>query len=192
MAKKIPELNTSSMADISFLLLTFFLLTSSIDTDSGLLRKLPPLPTKDQENIKVKERNVLPILINAYDKLMVKGKIMEVKDLRKTVKEFFLNPYNDPNLPEKTEVNLPYIGKFMKSKGIISLKNDRGTSYEMYIKVSNEITAAINELRDELSMKVFNKHFKDLVDEKQIKAISDAYPMAISEAEPEDVGGTKK
>jgi biopolymer transport protein ExbD len=90
MAKKIPEINTASMADISFLLLTFFLLTSSIDTDSGLLRKLPPLPTKDQEDIKVKERNVLPILINAYDKLMVKGKIMEVKDLRKTVKEFFL------------------------------------------------------------------------------------------------------
>lgn len=191
MAKKTPEIATSSMADISFLLLTFFLLTSSIDTDLGLSRKLPPMPDKDVEPPEVKQRNVFVVLVNAHDMLLVEGKVGNIKTLRNNAKEFFLNPNNDPNLSEKKLEDIPFIGPYEKSRGVISLQNDRGTSYEMYIKVQNELTAAINELRDELSIEKFGVKFADLNNQDYVKAIKKAIPIAISEAEPKDVGGGK-
>ncbi len=191
MAKKPPEVNTGSMADISFLLLTFFLLTSSIDTDLGLARKLPPMPDPNAPIPDVKERNVFVVLVNAYDMLLVEGKPGNINTLRRDAKNFFLNPNNDPNLSEKKIETIPLIGPYEKSKGVISLQNDRGTSYEMYIKVQNEIAAAINEMRDDLSMKHFGVKFADLKSEEQSKAISKAIPIAVSEAEPKDIGGTK-
>jgi biopolymer transport protein ExbD len=191
MGKKIPEINSGSMADISFLLLTFFLLTSSIDTDLGITRKLPPPPPPVIEKIEIKERNVFTVLVNSNNQLMVQGKGMDISQLKDEAKKFLENPYDDPNLPEKQELNIDLIGNYKVSKGVISLQNDRGTTYEMYIKVQNELTAAVNELRNELSKKKFGVKFEDLKDEAQTKAIQKAIPVSISEAEPKNVGGQK-
>ncbi len=191
MGKKIPEINSGSMADISFLLLTFFLLTSSIDTDLGITRKLPPPPPPVIEKIEIKERNVFTVLVNSNNQLMVQGKGMDISQLKDEAKKFLENPYDDPNLPEKQEINIDLIGSYRVSKGVISLQNDRGTTYEMYIKVQNELTAAVNELRNELSKKKFGVKFEDLKDEAQTKAIQKAIPVSISEAEPKNVGGQK-
>ncbi len=191
MAREIPQLNTGSMADISFLLLTFFLLTSSIDTDMGIIRKLPPPPDPNQENVDVKKRNVFNVLVNKYDGLLVQGRPMDITQLRVAAKEFLANPYDREDLPEKKVENIPGLGEVKVSKGVISLKNDRGTSYRMYVAVQNELTAAINELRDELSQQRFGRKFAQLTNEEQINAIQKAIPVAISEAEPENVGGGK-
>jgi hypothetical protein len=149
------------------------------------------MPDKDAPIPDVKERNVFVVLVNAYDMLLVEGKPGNINTLRKDAKNFFLNPTNDKNLSEKKLEEIPIIGPYEKSKGVISLQNDRGTSYEMYIKVQNELAAAVNEMRDELSLKQFGVKFTDLKDEAQSKAIQKAIPVAISEAEPKDIGGTK-
>ncbi len=189
MARKSPEINTGSMADISFLLLTFFLLTSSIDTDMGIIRRLPPPPDPLQEEIDVKKRNIFAVLVNKYDGLLVQGRPMDISQLRTAAKEFLANPYNREDLPEKRMDNIPGLGEIAVSKGVISLQNDRGTSYKMYIEVQNELTAAVNELRDELSMQRFGRKFGQITDEQLVNAVSKAIPVAISEAEPKDVGG---
>jgi biopolymer transport protein ExbD len=189
MGKKTPELNTASMADISFLLLTFFLLTSSIDTDQGIVRKLPPPPTDDQKDIDVKQRNVLKVLVNRSDRLLVQGKLVDIRDLKILAKEFLANPGNREDLSEHETKTLDNLGPVNVSKGVISLKNDRGTSYDMYIQVQNELTAAVNELRDELSREKFGVKFTDLTRGEYKDAISKAVPVAISEAEPENIGG---
>ncbi len=178
------------MADISFLLLTFFLLTSSIDTDKGLSRRLPPPPNKDDITPPIKERNVFTVLINSKNMLLVEGKPGDIRTLRQQAKEFFKNPTDNKDLSEKKVESFDLIGSYPKSKGVISLQNDRATSYEMYISVQNELTAAVNEIRDELAMEKFKKKFADL-NEEQSKSVQKAVPMAISEAEPKDVGGTK-
>jgi biopolymer transport protein ExbD len=186
--KKPPEINTGSMADISFLLLTFFLLTSSINTDSGIFRKLPPPPDPNAKAADIKQRNIFTVLINKNDKLLVDNKPSDIRMLRQQAKDFISNPSNLETLPEKKMEEIPYLGNYMISKGVISLQNDRGTSYDMYIKVQNELTGAINELRDELAMEKFNRKFDDLSDPNLIEAIQKAIPISISEAEPKDVG----
>lgn len=193
MAKKKPEINTASMADISFLLLTFFLLTSSIDTDLGINRLLPPPPdpTIQIDPIKQKKRNMFVVLINTYDQLLVRGRPGDIRTLRKEAKDFIYNPFNSPDLPEKEMKDIPNLGQYPVSKGIISLQNDRGTSYGMYIMVQNELTAAFNELRDELSMEKFGAKYEDLTNIDQKEAIRKAIPMKLSEAEPKDIGGKK-
>lgn len=189
MAKKSPEINAGSMADIAFLLLIFFLVTTTMDTDSGIVRRLPPPPDPSAAPPDVKERNVFNVLVNKNDRLMVDGRWGDIATLREETKTFLSNPANDPTLPEKREENIPGLGVFQVSKGIISLKNDRGTSYDMYIQVQNELTAAVNELRDELSRQKFGKKFSELTDNTSIEAIQKAIPVSISEAEPEDIGG---
>jgi biopolymer transport protein ExbD len=189
MARKMPQLNTGSMADISFLLLTFFLLTSSINTDMGITRKLPP-PPEDIKPPEIKERNIFTVLVNQNDRLLVENKPSDISLLRIQAKEFLENPSNSPDLPEKEMKNIPYLGEiFLAKNAIISLKNDRGTSYDMYIQVQNELTAAINELRDKLSVEKFGAKFSVLTNEDYIEAIKKAYPVTISEAEPENIGG---
>lgn len=192
MAKKTPSLNTGSMADISFLLLTFFLLTSAINTDQGIQRKLPP-PIKDPSEIKVKTRNVLQIMVNMYDQLLVNGEyVSNVRELKDRTKDFILNVNNDPNMPEKEEPK--YIaelgGEFQRSKGIVSLQNDRGTSYDTYIKVQNQLAEAFNEIRDEFSQNHFGKKFADL-DQRRKEGVQKLIPVSISEAEPSNYGGNK-
>jgi biopolymer transport protein ExbD len=187
--REIQEINGGPMADIAFLLLIFFLVATTISTDSGLYRKLPPMPKEKQETEdKIKKRNVLPVLVNKNNDLLVKNERMDIRNLATKVKEFMQNPYNEEDLPEKKTKNVPYFGEYEVTKGIISLQNDRGTSYGMYIMVQNELTRAINELRDELAMQQFNKKFDELEQSKQ-EAINEIYPLAISEAEPKNVGG---
>jgi biopolymer transport protein ExbD len=191
MARKVPQINAGSMADISFLLLIFFLVTTTMDVDSGIVRRLPPPPDLSVTPPPIKERNVFNVLINRSDRLFVDGRVGDIKTLRADTKEFLANPQNKEKLPEKRIEDIRYIGSFPVSKGIISLKNDRGTSYDMYIQVQNELTAAVNELRDELSRQKFGVKFSELTNEDYIQAVQKAIPMSISEAEPEDIGRKK-
>ncbi len=191
MARKIPEINSGSMADISFLLLTFFLLTSSINTDMGITRKLPPPIDPSVTPPEIKKRNIFTVLVNSNDQLLVNGSIGDISTLRAKTVEFLSNPANDPSLPEKIIRNIDLLGNIEVSKGVISLQNDRGTSYEMYIHVQNELTAAVNELRDKLSQEKFGRKFDDLNTDNKKEAIQKAIPVSISEAEPKNVGGQK-
>lgn len=188
--KKLPALNSSSMSDISFLLLTFFLLTSSINTDSGIQRRLPPPADPNQKPPEIHERNTFVVLVNMADNLLINGEAGDINSLKERAKEFLANPNNAANLPEKEEKDIPLLGKVQVSKGVISLQNDRGTSYDMYIKVQNELTAAVNELRDELAREKFSRKYVDC-NTDQKAAIDKAVPVAISEAEPKNVGGQK-
>lgn len=189
MARKVPELNASSMADIAFLLLIFFLVTTTMDVDSGIYRKLPQMPEENvKSEVKVKERNVLVVLVNRNDLLSVGGDLLDVNELRAKVREFILNPNNSKKLPEKSLKDVPFFGKQEVSKGIISLQNDRGTSYKMYIKIQDELAAAFNEIRDEKSLNKWGKKYEDLTADQQ-GAIKQLVPMSISEAEPKNIGG---
>ena len=185
--RKTPGLNTGSSADISFLLLTFFLLTSSINTEQGIPRKLPPPKTDDTEEVKadINKRNVLNVLVNYLDQISVNGEVMPVSELKDKAKEFFSNPTNDPSLPEKVNKPIEGIGDFAVSKGVVSLTNDQGTSYNMYVQVQNELPRAVNELRDETSLQYFGKKY-DALDSAAQRAVTAAIPMSISEAPPMD------
>ena len=191
--RDIPGINASSTADMAFILLIFFLVTTSMDTDRGLARRLPPPPDpnlQDTENIIVKERNVLQVRINKDNQLMVGSDYMEVADLRAKAKEFIANPNDDENLPEKHVVNIPLLGGncMVTEKHVISVTNDVGTSYQVYIDVQNELVAAYNELRNELAQAHFGKTYVECNEDEQ-KAIREFYPQKISEAEPKKYGG---
>lgn len=192
MARPTPEINGGSLADIAFLLLIFFLVTTTMNVDTGLARMLPAMPEDKHQDTEqdVKERNIFTVLINKSDRLLVEGMPMEVNMLREVAKEFIANPHNDPKLPEKQLVEVDFFGKVEVGKGVISLQNDRGTSYKMYMLVQNELVAAYNELRDEISKAKFGKVY-DALPEDQQKAVQKIYPQRISEAEPKTVGGRK-
>jgi hypothetical protein len=116
---------------------------------------------------------------------------VDIKQLKTKVKEFIENPYNNEHMPEKVEIDAPYFGKMLVTKfHVISLQNDRGTSYQAYIDVQNELAAAYNELRNDISMKKFGQPFADLDESKQ-GAVITVYPQKISEAEPKNYGGKK-
>ncbi len=185
-----PEINAGSMADIAFLLLIFFLVTVTMDVDTGITRKLPP-PVEDETNIDINQRNIFEVLVNSANMLLVEGKEGNLETLKDETKHFFLNPNNEANLPEKKLEQVNLLGDVYISKGVVSLKNDRGTSYEMYIKVQNELTRAFQEMRDELSVEKFGLKYDNLKDPEKQEAIQAVIPIAISEAEPEDIGGTK-
>jgi len=188
--KELPEINASSMADIAFLLLIFFLVTVTMDVDTGITRKLPP-PIEDDSKVDFNQRNIFEVLVNSANQLLVEGKEGNLATLKEDTKHFFLNPANEINLPEKKLENIDLMGEVFVSKGVVSLKNDRGTSYEMYIKVQNELTRAFQEMRDELSVEKFGVKYNDLTDPQKQEAVQAVIPIAISEAEPEDIGGTK-
>lgn len=188
MAKKTPGINAGSMSDISFLLLTFFLLTSNINTDMGITRLLPPPVPDNAEVPDIKRRNVFEVKLRYDDRLFFDGQIGDLRALKIRAKEFLGNPKDMPNLPEKEEQEIPLLGKTMVSKGVISLQNDKGTSYNMYIQVQDELTSAVNEMRNELSITRFGKQYVDLPADYK-KAIDKAIPVAISEAEPKNAGG---
>ena len=191
--RKVPAMNATSSADIAFMLLIFFLITTSMDTDKGLARRLPPPVPKDQKknDVDVNKRNLLVVLINSSNQSLCGDQFVDIKHLTDKVKEFIENPYNDANKPEKTEEDVPFFGKVMTAKKhVISLQNDRGTEYQAYISVQNELAKAYNELRDDVSRKKFGKAFADL-DEEQQKAVQQIYPQKISEAEPKNYGDKK-
>ena len=192
MAKReVQEINAGSMADIAFLLLIFFLVATTMDIDTGISRLLPPMPEDEEQedDQEIRERNVFVVLINKDDQLFVEREVIEVSELKEMTKEFFVNPDDDPDLSEKRPATIDFFGDIEVSKGVISLRNDIGTSYGKYITVQNELASAVNELRDEVCMQEFGMKYEDLdplnPNEKSIiDAIKKVYPMAISEAEP--------
>jgi len=186
--KKVPEINGSSMADIAFIALIFFLMVTTMDKEEGISRLLPPIPPEDQkvEDQQVNRRNIIQVKINSNDRLLAGSQPMDVSQLKDKIKEFMTNPYDDPNLPEKEIQDIPGLGPVPVSKGVISLQNDRGTTYQAYITVQNELIKAVNELRDDFSMKTYGKKYNKLDEERQ-EIVRKAVPQRISEAEPKDV-----
>ena len=191
MAKSTPSLNTTSSADIAFLLLIFFLVSTTMDVDKGLDRRLPPMPDENQkqQDVKVNRRNIVVVRINAQDRILAGGTPMDVTQVKDKIKEFILNPANSESLPEKEMKDIEGFGQYAVSKGVVSLQNDRGTSYNAYLKVQNEIVREFNEIRDEFAMQNFGSKYADL-DEEKMKIVRTAIPQSISEAEPKDI--TKK
>lgn len=177
-SRKVPEINSGSMADIAFLLLVFFLMVTTIDQDKGLMRKLPPMPDENNppQDVQTLGRNVLFVWVNSNDALLVKGEYAEIKSLKRTAKAFIDNNGRDPRYSVSPQ------------KAIISIKNDIGTSYDMYLQVQNEIMAAYNELRDDYSMRKFRVPYKELNDKEKRTEVKKAYPLRVSEAEPAKIG----
>ena len=179
MAKRrgLQEINAGSMADIAFLLLIFFLVTTTMDVDSGIARKLPPMPDEEmqEDDSQINAKNIYVVLINTNNQLLVEGELMDISQLREGAKRFINNNGIDPNLSDNPD------------KAIISLQNDRGTEYKTYIQVQNELAAAYNELRNDAALNKFGKRYIDLnkTDKKEIRKM---YPQKISEAEPKNIG----
>jgi len=187
-----PEINAGSIADIAFLLLIFFLVTTTMDVDTGITRILPPPVKNKNEKVDVKERNVLKILINNHNFMLVNGEPADINNLADKIIDFMSIHPNNKAYPQIKEEYIPELGKkVMMTKGIVSLKNDRGTSYNMYIKVQNAIAKAFNEMKDKASLKYYGVKFGQLLDNRKIKAINKLVPIRVSEAEPENVGGGK-
>ena len=193
MAKKTPAINSSSTADIAFLLLCYFLMTTTMGTQTGLSRRLPPMPDPNQkvEDQKVNRRNIIIVKINSADRILAGSEPIDVSQLKDKIKIFLTNPTDDPNLPVMEPTEIEGLGTRNVSKGVISLQNDRGTSYQAYIAVQNELVKAVNELRDEAATREFGKKFLAL-DEDHQKIIKDLVPQQISEAEPKDVGKRRR
>lgn len=192
--RKMPGLNTTSTADISFMLLIFFLVTTSMDTDQGLGRTLPKPPEDEEKDneIDVKERNIMNIRVNKDDYIMIGDDYVPSQSFKEFIKErakeFIANPNNLSSLPEKTPKKCKILGtRMVTEKHVISVQTDIGTSYNVYFEVQDALVAAYNELRDELSKEEFGHKFAVATKEEQ-DAIRDVYPQKISEAEPKKVG----
>lgn len=195
-ARKTPEVRADSQADIAFLLLIFFLVATTMNTDTGIARMLPPMPPEDQqqEEIKVKERNLFLVFINGRGDIMAgaagKQEPIDLSQLKDRAKEFIVNPMDDPNLPERTnkEIEMADGRKWVYpvSEGVISLQTTRDTNYQSYIMVQNELTRAFNEVRDEVATRKFGAKYADLPEEER-NAIAKAVPLKISEAEPRNI-----
>lgn len=165
------EVNAGSMADIAFLLLIFFLVTTTIVVDAGISVKLPPWTNDPLPPISSK--NVLSVKINAANELLVEGERAEVLSLKDTAKEFIMNPDKRDDLPSKP------------NRAVIAIQNDRGTSYETYLGVYNELKAVYNELWENEAQTQFNKPYDKLSKENQ-RTIRNYIPLVISESEPTD------
>lgn len=170
------EVNAGSMADIAFLLLIFFLVTTTIDVDKGITVKLPPWSEDEPDITKLNKRNVYSVLVNAQNQLLVRGEIASIEELRENAKEFIVNPEKREDLAEKP------------TKAIISLKNDRGTNYKTYLEVYNELKAAYNELWNDECQKLYGKDYSDDLPLAYRKEIKGRIPFVLSEAEPTNFG----
>lgn len=191
--KKTPAINSSSTADIAFLLLCYFLMTTTMGSQTGLARRLPPMPNPNEkvEDQKINRRNIIIVRISSSDRILVGSEQIDITLLKDKVKEFLANPNDDPNMPDKEMKLIEGWGKTVPvSKGVISLQNDRGTSYKAYIAVQNELVRAVNELRDEFARANFGKTYARLSEEEQ-DWVKKAVPQIISEAEPMDVKASR-
>lgn len=164
-----------------------------METDKGVQRRLPPMPDENQkqQDIKVNRRNIVVVRINAQDRILAGGVPMDITQVKDQIKEFITNPTNNESLPEKEMKDIEGFGQYAVSKGVVSLQNDRGTSYSAYLKVQNEIVKAFNEIRDEFAMVNYGSKYADLKEEQQ-KIVRDAIPQSISEAEPKDVSKKRR
>ena len=191
--RSVPGLNSSSTADIAFILLIFFLITTSMNTDRGLAVRLPNPPEENQEPPEVHKRNTMQVTVNMYNKIMVvmknETRVVELSEIRELAKEFIANPEDHVNLPEKHLVELPApFGQQMITKNhVISFVTDRATNYDTYFQVENELYGAYNELRDELARKTFGRPYNECNEDEQL-ACRQYYKCMISEAEPKQYG----
>ena len=206
--RQVGEINASSQADIAFLLLIFFLVTTSMNVDQGLFRQLPPPSDgSPEEHEKINERNIFIVLINKDNQLAIEGELADFNELTDRTIKFLTNPTNAENLSEqvkaskkledaeaagKTEEAATYralvdrCGDPNITRGVVSLQNDRGTKYETYIQVQNSIVAAFNICRDNFAKEYFGNLYDDLSADDQ-KLVKTVFPLAISEAEPRSV-----
>ncbi|MFD0977012.1 ExbD/TolR family protein [Salinimicrobium gaetbulicola] len=194
-----PEVNAGSMADIAFLLLIFFLVTTTIETDSGISRKLPPMQEEEVEPPIIKQKNIFQVIVNRNNQLFVEDEIMELGDLREAAKKFLDNGGGvGPEACDYCQGAKSPESSDNPDKAVIMLVNDRQTEYGTYIAVQNELVAAYNELRDRTAQRLYGKSFtkmeadyddvnyrgnKDLLKER-IQEIKDMWPQKLSEAEP--------
>lgn len=194
--RQIQEINASSMADIAFLLLIFFLVATTMNVDTGITRMLPPIPPDEQisEDLKVKERNLLAVHVSQYDEIMVAGQKVHISQVTEIAKRFFVNASDDPNMPSKkmVDISLPdgSTWRYPVSEGVVSLNSSRSTSYNVYLQVQNELTRALNELRDDVARTKFGNAFARLSSEEQ-DAVKKAVPPNVSESEPRTEAGGK-
>jgi len=179
--RELPEINAGSMADIAFLLLIFFLVTTTMDVDSGISRKLPPMPEENIEIPEIHKKNIFVVLINKNNKILAgigsPTKIIQINgngsipsSFKEDIKAFVINNGKNPNSSDSPE------------KAVVSLQNEDRTTYEMYIQVQNELTKVYNELRNEKSNLDYGKDFNKL-NSDEYKTIKNYYPMNISEAD---------
>lgn len=178
MAKRdIPEINAGSMADIAFLLLVFFLVTTTIQTDAGLNVLLPPYVEEPPPPEKKNKRNVFDVLINANNQLLVRGQPLDldnVGEIKDRLKKFILNRGADPNSSESPKL------------AVVSLLNDNGTAYGAYVAVYDQLKSAYNELWEDAAMSRYGRGYDDL-SKKERKSIRTDIPLVISEAEPTSI-----
>lgn len=209
MAKRAaPEVNAGSMADIAFLLLIFFLVTTTIEKDKGILRSLPPIDDSKVEPPIIKQKNLFTVLVNRNDQLLVEDELMELKDLRKAAIEFLDNGGGQNAAGQSCDYckgKRDPESSDHPDKAIISMKHDRETTYEKYIEVQNELVAAYNVLREREAKRLYKKYYpdtdkvfeamlaekeknqfnKDEVLNERIEVIKNLFPLKLSEAEPD-------
>ena len=166
--RQIPELNTTSTADISFMLLIFFLVTSSMDTDKGLLRQLPPPPQEQQPPQDIRKDHVLQVTLDASDQLAVNGTLLTTQLLKEQIMEFIAADRTDH---------------------VISIRTDRATTYEAYFRMQNAIVAAYNQLREKYARERYGKGYDELVEEQRDE-VNQYYPQRISESKPSTGGAS--
>ena len=205
--RQVGEINASSQADIAFLLLIFFLVTTSMNVDQGLFRQLPPPSDGPQEHEKINERNIFIVLINKDNQLAIEGEVADFNELTDRTIKFLTNPANSENLSEQVKASkkledaeaagkaedvalyralVDRCGDPNITRGVVSLQNDRGTKYETYIQVQNSIVAAFNICRDNFAKEYFGNLYDELSADDQ-KLVKTVFPLAISEAEPRSV-----
>lgn len=188
--KKVPSINGSSTADISFILLLFFLLTTSMGSDSGLQRQLPPAVPPDQQDVSidVNRRNMLRVLVNNRGQILANGEVVDLNMLREKTVEFVLNPNDRADLAERVVETFPLVGAQKITKNhVISLTNNVDTRYSDYILVQNELTKAYMQIRDQESKRLFGMSYED-ADTQQQEVLIKMYPQKISEANPKEYG----
>ncbi|NND76935.1 MAG: hypothetical protein HKN39_01980 [Flavobacteriales bacterium] len=238
--RALPGIPTGSMADIAFLLLVFWLMTTTLESDIGIMRQLPPIDNEAEPET-VKMKNVYEVMVNFRNELLVEGELGQVNELKSGAMEFLTNTGvfeekpGDENLTSRTWVRkadvqakinslrsaistaesedisksyqksldniwqpkmdaINFFGEYRElvPAAVISLQNDKGTTYDTYIQVQNELASAVNQLRDDLCQKTWKINFDDLSDKvpedkRKIKAVRQVFPQRVSEAEPKDV-----
>ncbi|HLT51105.1 MAG TPA: biopolymer transporter ExbD [Arenibacter sp.] len=195
-----PEVNAGSMADIAFLLLIFFLVTTTIDTDAGLDRMLPPIEPPDTDVI-IRQKNIFQVNINRDGQLMADEELINIKDLRAKTIAFLDNggaAAGSPDYCDYCKGERDAASSDSPSKAIVSLKNDRETKYATYITVQNELVGAYNDLRNREAQRLYKRDFTDMEAEflnpetpdniredlkEKVKRIQDLFPLKLSEAE---------
>ena len=192
--RRVPQLNTTSTADISFMLLILFLVTSSMAVDKGLSRQLPPIQPDEehQEPTDAAERNVMKIIITRTDSILAGGKPVALGLLRRRVAEFVGNPQDRADLPQKTRRKVALVGTFdVSDQHIISIETDRDADYNTYFRVQNEVMAAYAQLRNALAQKKFHRSYMQCSEEER-KALRECYPQRISEVyDTSEKGGAR-